>query len=237
MSSAADHYCTLGIARSATAAEVKAAWRGLQLKWHPDRCKEPNAARRFDEVNAAYAVLGDPEARRVYDQGGSRQPLGVGVDVMVDVEIPARMAWTGGPTTVHVFHSGKWDPVDLQIPADVQVGRAWRFRGRGGPGMPPGDLILTLRRIKPDPRWRAEGLDLHGRIEVSLSDVYEGAAVTVEGPNGALRVRLPACALKPLRVRGHGRATGGRVGDLVLELDLVWPKPSHELATALRQAR
>ena len=66
------HYDTLGVDRSATPEELKRAWRALQLQWHPDRCKEEGAARRFAEINAAYAAVGNIEARRSYDEGRTR---------------------------------------------------------------------------------------------------------------------------------------------------------------------
>ena len=65
-----DYYQSLGVARDASAEEVKKAYRKLARKYHPDVSKEPDAEARMKEVNEAYAVLSDPEKRAAYDQVG-----------------------------------------------------------------------------------------------------------------------------------------------------------------------
>ncbi|MEK7073985.1 MAG: J domain-containing protein [Patescibacteria group bacterium] len=65
-----DFYEVLGISKSASAAEVKAAYRKLALEWHPDRNKAANANEKFKEINEAYAVLSDPKKKETYDQFG-----------------------------------------------------------------------------------------------------------------------------------------------------------------------
>jgi len=66
-----DYYKTLGLARDAPAAEIKAAYRKLALQFHPDRNPGDRAAEeRFKEVSQAYAVLGDEDKRARYDRLG-----------------------------------------------------------------------------------------------------------------------------------------------------------------------
>ena len=63
-----DFYKILGINNSASAAEIKSAYRKLAKKYHPDRNKgDTGAAERFKEVSEAYGVLSDPEKRRQFD--------------------------------------------------------------------------------------------------------------------------------------------------------------------------
>jgi curved DNA-binding protein len=66
-----DYYKVMGVARDATEAQIKQAYRKLARKYHPDVSKEPDAEARFKEVGEAYEVLRSPEKRAAYDQLGS----------------------------------------------------------------------------------------------------------------------------------------------------------------------
>ena len=65
-----DYYEVLGIARGATDAEIKRAFRKLAQQWHPDVSKDATADTRFKEINEAYQVLSDPQRRQTYDMFG-----------------------------------------------------------------------------------------------------------------------------------------------------------------------
>jgi curved DNA-binding protein len=67
----ADYYKTLGLARDASADDIKKAYRRLARDYHPDRNKADDAERRFKEINEANEVLSDPEKRRRYDTLGA----------------------------------------------------------------------------------------------------------------------------------------------------------------------
>src|SRR6185295_6722576 len=65
-----DPYDVLGVSKSASAADIKSAFRKLAKKLHPDANKhDPKAASRFAELNAAHEILGDVEKRKAFDRG------------------------------------------------------------------------------------------------------------------------------------------------------------------------
>jgi DnaJ-class molecular chaperone len=65
---ARNYYDVLEVKRTASRNEIKAAYRRLAVKWHPDRCDRPDATARIQEINAAYECLKDPLRRRMYDE-------------------------------------------------------------------------------------------------------------------------------------------------------------------------
>ena len=84
-----DYYDVLGVARSATEADIKSAYRKLALKYHPDRNPgDKQAEDQFKEAAEAYSVLGDPDKRARYDQfghAGVSGPAGGGPGFNADI--------------------------------------------------------------------------------------------------------------------------------------------------------
>lgn len=70
-----DHYAALGLASSATLADVKKAYRQKAAFYHPDRNDAEDAAERFRAVQAAYDVLSDDDKRQAYDDNRRRNLL------------------------------------------------------------------------------------------------------------------------------------------------------------------
>ena len=72
-STSRSHYETLGVARDASLADIRKAYRVLALRWHPDKnpgCDRDEVSRKFVEIGAAYEVLSDEQKRAAYDRGG-----------------------------------------------------------------------------------------------------------------------------------------------------------------------
>ena len=71
-----DYYRTLRVSPTADDVTIKAAFRRLALRYHPDVARSQPAARRFPDIQEAYAVLADPEKRREYDRAfRDRKPV------------------------------------------------------------------------------------------------------------------------------------------------------------------
>src|SRR5579863_4759903 len=88
-----DYYKTLGVARGASQAEIKSAYRKLARKHHPD--VNPNnkeAEARFKEINEAYQVLGDSTKRKKYDELGADWERGINEE-----EMRRRYGWSPPP--------------------------------------------------------------------------------------------------------------------------------------------
>src|SRR5690348_13293141 len=76
---AEDYYSLLGIARNASDAEIKSAYRKLAMRHHPDRNPgNEEAEQRFRKVNTAYETLSDPKKRQLYDHYGEAGVSGAG---------------------------------------------------------------------------------------------------------------------------------------------------------------
>lgn len=73
-----DYYEILGVSRTASAEEIKRAFRRLAMQYHPDRNRDHGAEAKFKEVNEAYEVLSDPDKRAAYDRFGHAGVNGMG---------------------------------------------------------------------------------------------------------------------------------------------------------------
>src|SRR5689334_11953594 len=80
MATKRDYYEILGVAQSASDEEIKAAYRKMAKKYHPDLNKEADAADQFKEVNEAYEVLSDRQKRSTYDRFGHAGMSGAGAN-------------------------------------------------------------------------------------------------------------------------------------------------------------
>jgi len=204
-----DYYSTLGVARDATADDIKKAFRKLARKYHPDVSKVRDAEARMKEVNEAYAVLSDPEKRVAYDQLGSRYQTGQ--------EFHAPPDWDAG----FEFSGGRFADIDA---GDFSEFFAQLF-GRSGP--------RATRTGAQGRRMRGE--DQHAKVTVDLEDAFRGVTrqITLRVPESDAqgRVRLVDRTLKVkfpkgmqagqvMRLAGQGSPApgGGPAGDLLLEV-------------------
>ena len=126
--------------------------------------------------------------------------------------------------------------LNVKIPQGVHAGQVIRLAGQGAPGIgsaPAGDLMLEVR-FRPHPRFRVQGRDLHLTLPVAPWEAALGTVVTVDLPQGSVKVRIPEGAQsgRQLRVRGKG-IPGAQAGDLLLDIQVVLPSADTARARAL----
>jgi DnaJ-class molecular chaperone len=215
-----DPYEVLGVAKSASAGEVKKAFRRLAKKHHPDQNKnDPKAQAKFAEVNTAYEILGDEKKRAEFDRGeidAEGKPRQPGFD-----GFPGGFRRSGGAPgqSEHFeFHFGGGNPF-----------------GRGGrsntAGIDPADFLSDLfgggfgagagTRSQGRTQAAPRGSDIATTIEVPLVDAVKGGHVVVSLPSGKrLEVAIPAGIEEgqQIRLKGQGEASivGGQAGDAIV---------------------
>lgn len=158
-----DPYEVLGVARNASADEIKSAYRRLARRYHPDvNPNDPTAEEHFKEVGAAYAVLSDPQKRARFDQTGSTEEMpqdpfqgGAGnISDLFEMFFGAQMGNQGRPRR---GRDGEDIRADIQISLkevitgvqkDVQItrmGECPSCRGTGSEGGAPPETCATCR--------------------------------------------------------------------------------------------
>ncbi len=199
---AEDPYKALGVPRDASPEAIKAAYRKLARKHHPDlNPGKPEAEEKFKAASAANDLLSDPERRARFDRG----------------EIDAE-----GQEKAPPGYGAR--PGGYRRQADQPFGARY---GQPPDGMDPGmfgdvfaDIFEARRRAESAPR---KGSDETYRLNVAFLDTVRGATRQLTLPDGkALSVKIPPGVEsgQTLRLRGQGEPgrNGGPAGDALIEL-------------------
>ena len=218
-----DYYKLLGVSKTATADEIKKAYRKLALKYHPDRNPDnKQAEEKFKKISEAYAVLSDQEKRQQYDTYGSadfqqrfsQEDIFRGANLN-DIlrEFGFNLGGMGGGRS-NVRSSGGGNPFA-------------QFSQQGGQQSFGGSCGDSCHSQQP-----TKGNDLSMDLSVSLEEILTGAEKTIAirhtGKPEKVSVKMPAGIKegKKLRISGHGSPSpmGGPAGDLYLKI-LIQPHP------------
>jgi curved DNA-binding protein len=202
-----DYYEALEVPRDASTEDIRAAYRKLARKYHPDVNKEPGAEDRFKEISEAYEVLRDPEKRERYDRLGANWKAGQ--DVSDDGGFGGFRTEPGGFGDVRVDFGGG----DFSDFFEGMFGgrrRAGRGAGFDGFAMRGGDqeavLELSLEEAAAGGRRKislGDGRDYEVNVPAGVRDgqrirlAGEGGRGVGDGPSGDLFLRV--------RIKPHKR--------------------------------
>lgn len=199
-----DYYSVLEVPRTASQKDIRAAFRKLAAKHHPDRNPDdPGAEERFKEVNEAYTVLSDEEKRSYYDRFGSEGP-------------GPQQPFTGSGAAGGSFQ--QMNPEDMAGFSDFF--QSLFGGGFGGGGFSGGfqqagggqDFSGFGRQVRSAPR------NVEAELEIDMLTAFSGGETTFSIDGRQLTVNIPAGSRGGSRLRLRGQAPGG--GDLILRLRL-----------------
>jgi curved DNA-binding protein len=218
---AKDYYGILGVARNASDAEIKKAYRKLAMQYHPDRNpgKEKWANDKFKEINEAYGVLGDPQKRKQYDQFGTVGGIGdIFGSSFTRTTFQEMMKDFGGAGL-------RFDFLD-DIFGDFLKGRGSPFSFRSFGGRPgkvrfearPGQEI-NLDEIFGQAR-RPQRQDVRYELAISPKEALQGARKILMRRGKRLEVKIPAGVNtgSVVRLRNARQISDGLPGDILIKV-------------------
>jgi DnaJ-class molecular chaperone len=224
-----DHYATLGLDRDCSADDIRAAYRLLAKKYHPDvNAGSSDAAARTRALNAAYEVLSDATNRKAYDharevEAASTRPArtgGLKRNLSEEVQLSVTELLCGTTLNLRVSdpaQAGVIESHELLIPPGTAPGARFRLP------RPEGGFLDVRVRVRPDARFRPRGSDLRCELRITAQRAFQGGTEMVAGPTGArFRVTIPKGVARGevIRIAGEGlpKSRGGR-GDLLVRVN------------------
>jgi len=228
MTAEADPYAALGLDRRCTTAQIRAAYRLLARRHHPDVNEDsPAATARLQALNAAYEILGDPERRREHDlarerSAAPRTPGKVERNIAQDVNLSMEDFLRGVELQITVNDAANPhgpETYALSVPEGTAPGTRFRLP-RGEPFA--GGFVVVRVKARAGHRFKVRGSDLRADLRISAQRAAQGGTERLPGATGSLvRVEIPPGVGRGaiVKVAGEGlpKPRGGR-GDLLVRI-------------------
>lgn len=203
-----DYYEILGVAKTATADEIKKAFRKLARQHHPDVNQgDKSSEEKFKKINEAYEVLSDPDKRRKYDQFGQNWKGGAPPPNWGEQGQPG--GGYGGGGFRYTTTGGDYDSNFSDF--------FQQFFGTSGTG------FGQSRANRPG--FRQRGQDIEAELPVTIEEAFSGASkqFSIRRSDGTktYKVKIPAHSFrgKQIRLAGQGEPHQSNAGDLILTLN------------------
>jgi len=217
-----DYYKVLGVPRNASQAEIQKAYRELARKYHPDlNPDDKSAKKKFQQLQAAFDVLNNPEKREMYDRYGSSFETAGGPQ--------GGRAWGARPGGAGGAGFGG-APGGFTV-EDIDFSQFFGDRYGEEPSGGLGDIFSQFRRSAKKGRKTGaaarRGSDLERELAVPFITAVAGGQVQIAVPHQSgktetIAVKIPAAIEdgKKIRIRGHGEPgpRGGAAGDILLTI-------------------
>jgi DnaJ-class molecular chaperone len=223
-----DPYDVLGVSKSASAAEIKNAFRRQAKRLHPDANKhDPRAASRFAELNAAYEILGDESKRKAFDRGeidAEGKPKFHGFE---DFGRAGGFRGFGADTFRTGNARGFAGFGGFEDILKEAFGGARNSRARFGFGRAGGSFF---EQDAEDAGFAGNGQDVTASLTITLSEAAKGAKKRVRLPTGKeVDVKIPPglASGQQIRLKGQGLSGARGNGDLLIAVS-VTPHPVFE---------
>ena len=199
-----DYYQILGVERSASADDIRKAYRKLAMQYHPDRNPgDKQSEDKFKEINEAYQVLSDKEKRARFDQLGSAYS-----NFQQRGGSPSDFDWSQ-------WFSGQGQPGGGNV--HVEYGDLNDLFGGGGFSDFFQSIFGGLGGAQTSARPRAMP-NYQQQVEISLQEAYSGARRSLQSDKRRVEVRIPAGVKTGSKVRVAGAAPDGRDLYLIVEV-------------------
>ena len=219
-----DYYEALGVKKSASAADIKRAFRKLARQHHPDVNPGDLAAeRRFKDINEANEVLGDPEKRQKYDELGANWKMYEQAGPSGGAGFPG-----GSPFGAPWSTGGRVHTMSAEDAADFMAGGQFSdFFQQFFSGYTPGGGARE--------RVARRGRDIEHPVALTLEEAYAGTtrrlSLRTDGRARRVEVRIPAGVGDGARVRVAGEGEPGTLGAAAGDLFLRVRRTAHETFT------